>query len=309
MYHPYTAEEVLDAMDRKNISKILMVGDSLSRFMWGDIEDLFSQCTQKWLLDNPVVFFNETNSAAFRRTSWDNALSGAGGFGVYSNITGQCNHQTGIVPLHRCCQANSCRKRNGKVRIHQFLPGFMGPAQKELIMPARKRSVYEWEAIFTPYIVEEYPDLPNVVVFNAGLWLVGSYHSDAPKEIETILTAWMNICKRYGVLFVWRSTFYHHRSTTTNRLVTLVNNAAIKMLLLKYQHPFFLDSNYIMSLSRPDRTVDGFHYNYRMLRSSWIRCTPQDFEMLDANCVRDTSWPMSVGKAATLNLLNLLLND
>ena len=309
----FSGEEILDTMDKKNISKILLVGDSLTRFMWGDFEDQFSGCTQEWLLRHPIEFYSTDQTVgSFSspvKTSWDNALSSAGGFGVYFNQTGQCYRQFGIHPPPKCCENNSCTHRTGRMVIHQFLPGFMGPSQAELIMPPIQRSVEEWERIFKAYFDEEWPEFPNIVVFNAGLWLINAYKEDSPIELEKIVTAWMNLCKQFNALFVWRSTFYHHRSTKTNRLITKCNSAVIQLLVEKYNHPFFMDSNYYMSMLRPDRTVDGFHYNYRMLRSSWHRCTDQDFKKLDPDCVRDMSWPMSVAKAASLNLINLLLND
>jgi hypothetical protein len=310
-YKPYSGEQILDAMDKQNISKILMVGDSLTRFMWGDFEDLFSNCTQDWLLRNPIVFLDEklkNGQTASAKTSWDNALSSAGGFGAYFNKTGQCFHQSGIVPIPDCCRTNSCPNRRGEVIIHRFLPGYMNPGQPELIMPSTKRSVQEWETVFQMFLEDEKPRLPNVVVFNAGLWLVNAYRTDAPNELEKIVTAWFNLCRRNNILFVWRSTYYHHRALNMNLLIRRCNLAAVTLLVEKFDHPYFIDSTFQMSMLRPDCTVDGFHYNYRMLRSSWHRCTDQDFSKLDADCVRDMSWPMSVAKASTLALVNLLFN-
>jgi hypothetical protein len=33
------------------------------------------------------------------------------------------------------------------------------------------------------------------------------------------------------------------------------------------------------------------------------------FEQLDADCVRDMSWPMSVSKSMSLTMINLILNS
>jgi hypothetical protein len=305
-YKPFTGDEILEEMDKKNISKILLVGDSLSRFMWGDFEDQFSHCTQEWLLQNPIVFEKGETGA---KTSWDNALSSAGGFGSYFNKTGQCFRQTGIIPLAECCRSYSCPNHNGVVVIRQFLPGFMGPAQTDLIMPPNKRSVDEWEAVFKVFIDDEWPVIPQFIVFNAGLWLINAYREDSVNELQKMISAWMKLCKKFNIRFVWRSTFYHHRSLTMNRLIKTSNDAAIELLVTKFNHSLFLDSNYYMSMLRPDRTVDSFHYNYRMLRSSWHRCEEKDFKSLDPDCVRDMSWPMAVAKATTLSLVNAILNS
>ena len=306
-YRPFSGENILDAMDRKNISKVLFVGDSLTRFMWGDFEDQFSHCTQEWLLQNPIILRDNANGQSL--TSWDNALSGAGGFGAYFNKTGQCFHQNGIIPLQECCRNNSCANRNCIFVIHQFLPGFMGPAQPELIVPPKIRTVEEWEVLFKAYIDDEWPQLPNIVVFNAGLWLINAYRDNSISELEKIIAAWMKLCRLHNIRFVWRSTFYHHRALSMNRLIKKTNDAAIKFLINNYNHTMFLSSNYYMSMLRPDRTVDGFHYNYRMLRSAWHRCTQDDFKNIDPDCVRDMSWPMSVAKAASLSLVNIILNS
>lgn len=154
------------------------------------------------------------------------------------------------VPV--CCETHNCLTRRGdEIVIHQFLPGFMGPAQAELIMPPIKRSINEWEGVFKTYFDEEWPQTPQIVIFNAGLWLINAYRNDAPYELEKIITAWMNLCKHFQALFVWRSTFYHHRSTAMTRLIAESNTRAIKLITEKFNHySYFLDSNFYMSMLR-----------------------------------------------------------
>lgn len=193
--------------------------------------------------------------------------------------------------------------------MQSFNPG-LNDTNSPIHMPALNRTIDEWTKIFRGFLEKQRPQIPNVVVFNAGLWLVGNYRENAMEELSKMLHAWISLCKEYGIFFVWRSTLYHHRSTGLHRLIRACNDLAINLLVNTFHHPFFIDSVFVMSQARPDRTVDGFHYNYRMLRKAWHRCSDDDFlHNLDPDCIRDMSWPMSVAKTLTLTLVNALFNS
>lgn len=305
-YKPYSREEILDGMDRQNISHVLFVGDSLSRFMWGDVEDIMSNCTSQWMKDNPVIITEKDRQHS--KTSWDNSLSGAGGFGAYFRITSDCIHQNGIILNRPCCLTQTCTNRKAQFVINQFLPGHTNKLEPHFNLPAHVRSVDEWKVIIRHRYFDDDKFIPSVMVFNTGLWLLNAYFgANCIPQLLRIVEAFYTLCAEKGVVFVWRSTYYSHRGFNSGLLLE-ANNAVVKWLL-KANHSLFLFSNYYMSGLRPDRTVDGIHYNYRMLRSSWHRCTKSEEYQLDSDCIRGFDWPMSVAKAGTLMLLNYLINS
>jgi hypothetical protein len=144
-YKPYSGDEILEAMERRNITNILLVGDSLTKFMLGDFEQQFSGCTQQWLLDHPIVMWTDPNTNE-TKTSWDHAFSI--GFGHVVEQAGQCYRQIGIKSFPSCCeshddsrrQKNTCTHHNGIISLQAFHPG-LNDSSSANHMPAIYRSV------------------------------------------------------------------------------------------------------------------------------------------------------------------------
>jgi hypothetical protein len=300
-------EEVLDAFDKKGISRIILVGDSLSGSMWADFDDIFRNCTQGWMKRNPVRELNKTiwwDKWAIA-TNWDEMCSSYGAFG---NATSDCIHH---ASKRACCKLNTCTNRSLVVHIGKFLPGHWSPREPDFNMPAITRTVEQYEELFYEKYIKRFA-VPSstVVVFNTGLWLINAYRENSVVELRHMLNGFLNVCQREKILFVWRSTFYNHIAiNTVDDLIRATNEAAVQLLTLR-KHPFFVGSNHEMSRMRPDRTCDGFHYTYRKkYGEKWRQCKPSDmFSLIDDGCIRDSDWPQSVSRAATLHLINLLLN-
>ena len=143
---------------------------------------------------------------------------------------------------------------------------------------------------------------------NIGLWLLSRPDSPPIAESIKIITAFANLCEKYKVIFVWRSTLYHH-VTGFNRKIREMNANAIAIIKDR-PNMFYLDSAYAMSSLRPDRTSDGFHYGYRKRTSVWRYCDTDEeiYRGPLLNCIREPYFPASVSRQITLMLINYLAN-
>ena len=143
-----------------------------------------------------------------------------------------------------------------------------------------------------------------------GLWLLLP-RLTSPPDTETIkiVTAFADLCEKYKVIFVWRSTLYNH-GRVYNREVRKFNGHAIKILKSRIKNMFYLDSAHSMSSLRPDRTSDGFHYGYRKRSSVWRYCETDEeiYSGAVLNCIRKPYFPASVSRQITLMLINYLAN-
>lgn len=314
VYKSVTLEDFLQVMNLKKIYDILLIGDSLTRFMYGDFADLFSGCTAEWLRTHPQKYLGNTteaNNASWLSSSWDLRLSG---WGDFSDLVSVCKHlDVGPPPkAPDCCRSSNCSRTDVlRVRLKQFLPGHTASNEPQYNMPPVPRSAEEWKAVFfTRYLLNN-TDVPDLIIFNAGLWLINNYPDSHLTELKKILESLLSLCKENSILFVWRSTFYHHRATLNDKIMQA--NDLARQIIGTYDNAFYnafyIHSVHAMSAVRPDRTVDGFHYSCRKVRNAWHFCTLANDGKLDKDCVRQPDWPMSVSKGATLMLLNYLINS
>ena len=290
--HTYAPDEWSLIMASQNVTSVLLIGDSLTRFMFDDFEDFFSGVTQDWLNKHPLHY---TDSDMGDWSNWDGIVSGwIGGdreqFSCkFPDIAGLC-YRNGIL-------VEGCVQNGPVVRLSQWLPGYGATVKQPM-------NASEYYAGFLNYIDASSP--PSVIVFNAGLWIIE--YPDPVTEIKNIVTGMASVCSKYNISLVWRSTLYHHEYGVMNSVLRNMNAAAIRVLD-DLGSGFSVDSTHGMSSLRPDRTSDGFHYSYRKTRSKWHYCLNETLVPLSPNCIRHPGWPMSVTKAMSLHLINMLAHS
>jgi len=286
--------DFVKSLKSKGIRSILLVGDSLSRYIFNDFEDYFKGVTQEWLENHPYTITDELMG---EWSNWDGIKSGWIEDGIRLDLTncigqttGLCNDQNGDVKV----LSERCEPEGPTISYQEFLP-----RANEVPNSAEEE---KWMNFLSRY----FEGRPSIIIFNVGLWLL---HFPNPiAECKTIIKVMADLCSLHSVILIWRSTLYQHHQATSN-IIKRMNKESIKILRDR-PNVYIIDSVFAMSTVRPDRTVDGFHYSYRKIIGKWHYCSEEDYlHPFNLDCIRDTKWPQSVTRAATLLIINLLYNS
>ena len=296
-YRDIRPKEFVMNLKMKNISSVILIGDSLTRHMFNEFEDYFRNVTSEWLEKHPLVYTDRETMGEW--SNWDGIK---GGWLSRDNFLCALPYITGL-----CYENGNLKKKcetDGPLFTYKEFFAMKPDGSGDY-------STQDWTNLIEKDFFSDVKE-NSIIVMNIGLWLLAPgryttyrYTTDNIK----VVTAFADLCEKYKVIFVWRSTLYNH-VRSYNREVRKLNRHAIKILKSRVKNMFYLDSAYSMSSLRPDRTSDGFHYGYRKRTSVWRYCDTDEeiYRGPVLNCIREPYFPASVSRQITLTLINYLAN-
>lgn len=300
LYKPYSSADFIKKMNRQNMKTIMMIGDSLVRFSFDDMEDMFANVTQQWLTAHPLKFTDESKGPW---SNWDGIFAGwIGGDGresfncVFPALVGECYRNGRMMDELATSRPNNCQPT---VEYEWFAPYGVEPLpvdhyRKRIAAFLARRS--DW----------------SMIIFTIGLSL--DAFKDPVGESRTIVTAMIAEAALRDITLVWRSAMHHHhphdgKELPLNPMLQGINDMAIS-LLVGYNGSFVFSTSYILASLRPDRSSDSFHYRHRKTRRAWHYCDEDKYEtQFLPNCIRRPTFPISVTKAMTLATWNYIMNS